>query len=109
MWSNVMNIKATAARLLLPRADTLTLENARGALVRCLEGALWITQHDDRADHVIAAGQAFRVDREGPVVVQATRAASLAIESPDELVLEPWWDPLRPRSAERAGAAGATP
>ena len=97
-----MNIKATAAaRLLLPRADTLTLDDARGALVRCLEGALWITQHDDQADHVIAAGEVFRVDREGPVVVQATRAARLTIESPDELLLEPWWDPWSPAAEER--------
>jgi len=85
----MMNIKITAARLLLPRADTLTLDGARGALVRCLEGALWITQHDDQADHVIAAGEVFRVDREGTVVVQATRAARLAIESSDELPIEP--------------------
>ncbi len=81
------NIKITTARLLLPRADTLTLDDARGTLVRCLEGALWITQHDDLDDHVIAAGEAFRVDREGTVVVQATRPARLAIESPDELAL----------------------
>jgi hypothetical protein len=97
-----MNIKTTtAARLLLPRTDTLTLDDARGALVRCLEGALWITQHDDQADHVIAAGEVFRVDREGPVVVQATRAARLAIESPDELALEPWWDPWSSAGEER--------
>ena len=94
-----MNIKTTAARLQLRRADTLTLDDARGVLVRCLEGALWITQHDDQADHVIAAGQVFRVDRKGPVVVQATRAARLAIESPDALALEPWWDP-RSRTAD---------
>jgi len=69
--------------------------------VRCLEGALWITQHDDQADHVIAAGEVLRVDREGPVVVQATRAARLAIESPDELLLESWWDPRSPAAEER--------
>ena len=96
-----MNIKTTAARLLLPRADTLTLDDARGVLVRCLEGALWITQHDDQADHVIAAGEVFRVDREGPVVVQAVRAARLAIESPDELLLESWWDRGSPAAEER--------
>jgi len=82
-----MNIKANTARLALPRWDTVTLDGARGALVRCLEGGLWITQDGDGNDHVVAAGGSFRVDRDGVVVMQATRAAQLVIESPDEVVL----------------------
>jgi len=89
-----MNIKADTARLALPRWDTLTLDGARGALVRCLEGGLWITQDGDRNDHVLAAGGSFRVDRDGVVVMQATRAAQLVIESPDEVVLPHRWDAL---------------
>jgi len=89
-----MNIKARIARLALRPRDTLTLDAARGALVRCLEGLVWITQDGDRADHVVAAGDAFRVDRDGAVVVQATRPARIAIESPCENLPEPWWTPL---------------
>lgn len=89
-----MNIKARIARLALRQRDTLTLDAARGALVRCLDGLVWITQDGDRADHVVGAGDSFRVDRDGTVVVQATRPARLAIESPDEDRPEPWWNPL---------------
>ena len=89
-----MNIKARIARLALRPRDTLTLDAARGALVRCLEGLVWITQDGDRADHVVGAGDWFRVDRDGAVVVQATRPARVAIESPDEDGPERWWDPL---------------
>jgi hypothetical protein len=89
-----MNIKARIARLALKRRDTLTLEAARGALVRCLDGLVWITQDGDRADHILGAGGSFRVDRDGAVVVQATRAARVAIESPGDGQPEPWWNPL---------------
>jgi hypothetical protein len=95
-----MNIKAATAHLALPRWNTVTLDDARGVLVRCLEGGLWITQDGDRNDHVIDAGGSFRVDRDGVVVMQATRAAQLVIESPDQLPLEPWWDPF-----SRSGAS----
>jgi hypothetical protein len=40
------------------------------------------------------AGDSFRVDRDGTVVVQATRAARLAIESPSDDTPENWWNPL---------------
>jgi hypothetical protein len=89
-----MNIKARTARLDLRPRDTLTLDAARGALVRCLEGRVWITQDGDRADHVVGAGDWFRVDREGAVIVQATRPARVAIESPREDLPERWWTPL---------------
>ena len=89
-----MNIKARIARLALKQRDTLTLEAARGALVRCLEGLVWITQDGDRADHIVAAGDSFRVDRDGSVIVQATRPARVAIESPREDDSDHWWTRL---------------
>jgi hypothetical protein len=89
-----MNIKTRIARLALKPRDTLTLEAARGALVRCLEGLVWITQDGDRADHVVSAGDSFRVDRDGSVIVQATRAARVAIESPREDASGRWWTPF---------------
>ena len=89
-----MNIKARIARLALKQRDTLTLEAARGALVRCLEGLVWITQDGDRADHIVSAGDTFRVDRDGSVIVQATRPARVAIESPRETASARWWTPV---------------
>jgi hypothetical protein len=89
-----MNIKARIARLALGRRDTLILEAARGALVRCVEGLVWITQDGDRADHIVGAGDSFRVDRDGSVIVQATRPARVAIESPTDDAPDNWWNPL---------------
>ena len=90
-----MNIKAHIARLALRQRDTLTLEAARGALVRCLEGLVWITQDGDRADHIVGAGglvpgrSGRRGDRAGDPA-----GARVAIESPRDDAPEHWWDPL---------------
>jgi len=53
-----------------------------------------ITQDGDRADHIVGAGDSFRVDRDGSVIVQATRPARVAIESPTDGAPEHWWNPL---------------
>ena len=97
--SIAINIKAPIARLALCRHDTLIREAARGALVRCQDGLLWITQDGDLADHIVGPGDSFRVEREGSVLVQATQPARVAIESPREEVSGYRW-----RSLARAHA-----
>ncbi|MFO1362074.1 MAG: DUF2917 domain-containing protein [Burkholderiales bacterium] len=88
-----MQIKATTALLALARGSALTLQDARGARVRVLAGRLWITQDRDRKDHFVDAGASFRIDRPGPTVVEATRAARFVVESPVAGALEAWWPP----------------
>jgi hypothetical protein len=43
----------------------------RGDVIRCLYGALWVTQDGDMKDYVLKAGQEFWVTRAGTVIVQA--------------------------------------
>jgi len=89
-----MYIKATTALLALARGTALTLQDARGARVRVLAGRLWITQDHDRKDHFVDAGASFRVDRDGPTVVEAARDdARFVVESPVAGALEAWWPP----------------
>jgi hypothetical protein len=88
-----MNIKASTALLALARGTTLTLEDARGALVRCLRGRLWITQERDQKDYVVDAGGTFRIDRDGPTVVEAARDARFLVEAAAAGALEAWWHP----------------
>jgi hypothetical protein len=94
-----MNIKATTALLALARGATLTLDDARGALVRCLNGRLWITQERDRKDYFVEAGSTFRIDREGPTVVEAARDARFVVEAATAGALEGWWHPAARSSA----------
>ena len=95
-----MNIKAETALLALAHGDTLTLEHSRGALLRVLAGDLWITQDGDRNDHFAAAGETFRVDRDGMTVVQALHDARFVVEAAHAAALEMWHEPMaRPRKA----------
>ena len=41
-----------------------------GACVRCITGTLWLTQESDLHDHLLKAGQSFKLDHEGIVLVQ---------------------------------------
>jgi hypothetical protein len=88
-----MNIKATTALLALRRGSALTLDHARGALVRVLAGRLWITQERDREDHFVEAGTSFRIDRNGSTVVEAFRDARFVVEAATAGALEAWWRP----------------
>ncbi|BDV41099.1 hypothetical protein GURASL_00220 [Geotalea uraniireducens] len=64
----------------LDRDETVRLEgDARGAIIACLAGVLWITQEGDATDHLVEAGGQFTVERQGLVLVEARRDAQLAI------------------------------
>ena len=58
-------------RLTLAPGDSISLDDARGTTVRVGRGQLWITQHGDPVDHVLAAGDSWAVERNGRTVVQA--------------------------------------
>ena len=53
------------------RYEAVPLPQARGARVRSLRGALWITQEGDREDHVVCPGGSFTVERDGVTLVSA--------------------------------------
>jgi hypothetical protein len=71
----------------LRRTQTLRLRDARGTLITCDEGTLWITQQDDARDVVIGDGEQFVVDRDGLTVVQALDAAKVVLSSVATLAL----------------------
>ena len=61
--------------------EVLDIRNGQGLVVRCLAGALWITQDGDTDDVVVKAGQCFVLDRSGLALVSApTAPATLVVE-----------------------------
>jgi DUF2917 family protein len=61
--------------------EVLDIRDGRGLVVRCLAGALWITQDGDTDDVVVNAGQCFVLDRRGLALVSAPVApATLVVE-----------------------------
>jgi hypothetical protein len=79
---------ATAPALLRPiRRETFRIaagadvarSNLAHALLRVRRGRVWITQHRDIRDYILVAGEAVRIDSDGPVVIQALRDAEIDV------------------------------
>ena len=63
--------------------EVLDIRGGEGLVVRCLAGALWITQDGDPDDVVVKAGQCFVLDRPGLALVSApVGSATVVIEQP---------------------------
>lgn len=72
-----MNIHLNATPVCLAKNQALILTQAKGSLISCRRGSLWITQDDDQRDIVLAAGESFTLDRNGPAIVWALAASSV--------------------------------
>jgi hypothetical protein len=87
---------------LAPR-EVVTLPNARGAVVRVMQGTLWVTQHESTQDVVLRDGDNWVVERNGATVVEAQNDAVFCVAG------KPGTQLLRavesPRRGTRVGAA----
>jgi hypothetical protein len=66
----------------IPRGRTLRIRDGKGFDLQVAAGCLWVTQHGDTSDHVLEAGESFRVTRDGDTLVHAFRQVRLRIECP---------------------------
>ena len=66
----------------LARGRTLTLCEALGQRVECLDGCVWITLDGDRRDIVVEAGQAFTADRNQRALIHALEASLVCVTRP---------------------------
>lgn len=57
--------------------------DARGMVVCCTEGVVWLTQPGDSEDHFIAPGETFAISRKGVVMVEAWRQACITLAEPE--------------------------
>jgi hypothetical protein len=69
----------------MPRGSMLRIQEGNGVLVYVREGELWLTQEGSHRDHVLQAGQRFRLDRGGATLAHAFRRSvvSLSSQAPD--------------------------
>jgi hypothetical protein len=63
-----------------------------GACVKCITGALWLTQEGDLQDHLLKAGQSFTLDQQGIVLVQGLPCGKALVLPPASF--EPVKEPL---------------
>lgn len=74
-----MKINTDNLRLQLKPGLMLELSEAKNMCLNCLEGVLWITQHDDRRDYLLHAGQSMKIMNNGIVIVHSGCNACFAL------------------------------
>jgi hypothetical protein len=96
-----MHTDLNLAATFLERGRSQRLQDARGSLVLCLSGSLWLTQEGDPRDVVLDAGDEAQIDRDGLSIVHALSDARF-VRSNDRPALDLL---LRARQAQAALAA----
>lgn len=66
-----MTLRPSQTPVHLRAREVLDIRDGQGLAVRCLSGALWITQDGDSDDIVLKAGECFVLDRPGLALVTA--------------------------------------
>lgn len=63
----------------VPRGSLLRIQDGGGVLVYVREGELWLTQEGSHRDHVLQAGQWFRLDRGGATLAHAFQNSVISL------------------------------
>jgi len=77
----------------LNTGELLDINDGEGFTIKCLEGAVWITQSNDPRDVVLEAGESFVLDKPGlALICAASGAAAVAVEASLQLLprTRPW-------------------
>ena len=65
----------------LPRGSMLRIHEGAGVLLYVWEGEVWLTQEGSSKDHVLQAGQWFRLERGGTALAHAFRRSVVSLSS----------------------------
>jgi hypothetical protein len=82
-----LNIKAPV--LALNAGQVLTLDDAAGTRIVLRSGTVWITEEDDRNDHIVGPGDALIVARGGRTVIQALQPAWISLRDGADAANDP--------------------
>lgn len=66
----------------LAKCELLALDRAKGHLLTCASGQVWITIEGCHEDIILGPGESWRVDDSGSVVVSAVKSSVLVVASP---------------------------
>ncbi len=95
-----MKIGLSQQRFELSPPQTLRLSRARGAVVTCVHGAVWLTQDDDPRDVILEPGQRFVIDGNRLALVSPFEPSRVTVQEPRAYG-------MRSRSTARQGAPSA--
>jgi len=77
-----MSTQSQIATFEFSNRQILRLTQAQGSTVVCLAGSLWLTRDHCLKDHVLEAGDEYRIDSTETVIVQALSGARLRVLTP---------------------------
>ena len=66
----------------MPRGSLLRIDDGAGAMIHVREGEIWVTEEGSRKDHVLGAGQSFRLQRDGTALAHAFRRSVVSVTAP---------------------------
>ncbi len=66
-----MQVQLCDSRLQLQPYQPLSLRQAQGWQVHCLQGKLWLTQQDHSQDVILRAGERYRIANDKQVLIEA--------------------------------------
>jgi hypothetical protein len=78
----IVNIALDASTLSLSRDGVIAIRDAHGVRVRCVSGALWITENSCTADTILLPGDSITLQRPGLTLIMALEGASLTLYEP---------------------------
>jgi hypothetical protein len=67
----------------MTRGNVLRIEDGRDVLIHVNAGELWLTQEADGRDRYLAAGQWFRLDRNGVALAQSLDRTVVSLCAPE--------------------------
>jgi len=82
MQEEIVKIALDGSTLSLSRDGVLAIRDAEGARVRCISGALWITEDSCIADTILLPGDSITLQRPGLTLIMALEGASLRLYEP---------------------------
>jgi hypothetical protein len=81
-WQSISDIEALVAAegdVALDAGRGLTLDDAAGVEVRCIDGRVWLTMEGDSRDVVLARGEAYTIERNGLTLVSTADPSTLQV------------------------------
>lgn len=67
----------------MTRGSMIRVDDGRDILIYVWEGEVWLTQDRDRRDHMLRAGDWFRLERNGSAIVYSLRRTVLTMTAPE--------------------------
>jgi hypothetical protein len=76
-----MRLRLECPVLSLQPGEVITLDDAAGVRIEAREGTVWITEEDDREDHIVNAKKGLVIASRGRTIVQALAPSWIAIDA----------------------------